>query len=470
MWVTLTVAGFQVAGFVSSIKAIMETRTSQGAIAWAVALNAFPYLAVPAYFVFGRSKFAGYVHSRRGQTLNHNPTALQLAKEMEPYHLRLDTRQHETRLLERLAKMPFTSHNRAELLIDGEATFSAIFAAIATAKDYVLVQFYIIREDELGHRLRDALLEKAAKGVRCYVLFDEIGSGRLRRYCAELRAGGVQIAPFDTTKGFANRFQINFRNHRKIVIVDGLVAFVGGHNVGDEHLGKNSQIGPWRDTHVEVEGPVVLAVQVSWFEDWKWATDETPELNWTPRRSATTNTAALCLTTGPADTLETATLFYLFAINSARERIWIASPYFVPDEQFISALQLAALRGVDVRILIPERPDSELVRLSSYSYLNETMPLGIRWYRHQRGFMHQKVMLVDADYSAIGTANFDNRSFRLNFEIVMGFADHVMAEKVEAMLENDFANSHQVSQGEITEASFWFRLRVRVARLLAPIQ
>ena len=470
MWITLTVAGFQVAGFLASIKAIMETRTSQGAIAWAVALNAFPYLAVPAYFVFGRSKFAGYVHSRRGQTLNDNSTARQLAQEMEPFHLRLDTRQDETRLLESLAKMPFTSHNRAELLIDGEATFSAIFAAIATANHYVLIQFYIIREDALGCRLRDALLAKAREGVRCYVLFDEIGSGKLRRYSAELRAGGVQIAPFDTTKGFANRFQINFRNHRKIVIVDGLVAFVGGHNVGDEYLGKDPQIGPWRDTHVEVEGPAVLEVQVSWFEDWKWATDETPKLNWTPQRSPANNTAALCLTTGPADTLETATLFYLFAINSARERIWIASPYFVPDEQFISALQLAALRGVDVRILIPEKPDSKLVRLSSYSYLNETMPLGIRWYRHRRGFMHQKVLLVDADYSAIGTANFDNRSFRLNFEIVMGFADRVMAEKVEAMLENDFANSHQVSQSEITKASFWFRLRVRVARLLAPIQ
>ncbi|HEX8371779.1 MAG TPA: cardiolipin synthase [Chthoniobacterales bacterium] len=470
MWITLCLTFFQIAGFIASIHAIMETRTAQGTIAWAVALNTIPYLAVPAYIVFGRSKFAGYVHSRRGQTLNENPTAKKLVKEMEEFRLRLDTREHETRLLESLAKMPFTSNNRAELLIDGEATFNAIFAAIESATDYVLVQFYIIREDDLGKRLTDLLLKKAAEGVRCYVLFDEIGSGRLRGYCRKMRAHGVQIAPFDTTKGFTNRFQINFRNHRKIVIADGRIAFVGGLNVGDEYLGKDPRFGPWRDTHVEVEGPVVQEVQVSWFEDWKWATDETPKLNWSPQRSPSNNTAALCLTTGPADTLETATLFFLFAINAAQERLWIASPYFVPDEQFISALQLAALRGVDVRILIPEKPDNRLVRLSSFSYLDETVPLGIKWYRHQKGFMHQKVMLVDQDYCAIGTANFDNRSFRLNFEITMGFADKVMAGKVEAMLENDLANSRIVEQKEIREASFLFRLCVRVARLLAPIQ
>jgi len=468
MWLTLLVASFQLAGFLTSVKAIMETRTSQGAIAWAFALNAFPYLAVPAYFIFGRTKFEGFVHSRREETRKTSGFAQKLSQDLQQFRLRLDSRKSETLLLESLAKMPFTTNNRAALLIDGRATFDAIFAAIDAAQEYVLVQFYIIRNDGLGRRLRDVLLAKAAQGVRCYVLFDEVGSGRLGSYRAELHAGGVFIAPFDTTKGIANRFQINFRNHRKIVIVDGRVAFVGGHNVGDEYLGRDGC--EWRDTHVEVEGPVVKGVQISWLEDWKWATDETPDLNWTPEKSPETNTAALCLTTGPADVLETATLFFLFAINSAQKRLWIASPYFVPDEQFISALQLAALRGVDVRILIPEKPDNELVRLSSFSYLRQTVPLGIKWYRYQRGFMHQKVMLVDEDYSAIGTANFDNRSFRLNFEITMGFADHNMAKKVEAMLENDFARSRLVAEKELTEASFWFRLRVRVARLLAPVQ
>ncbi len=470
MWLSILIASGQLAGFAMSIKAIMETRTAQGAIAWAVALNALPWLAVPAYLVFGRTKFGGYVSSRREETLKTSAVARQLAEDLREFELNIHSREHERALLERLAKLPFTTHNRAELLVDGEATFTAIFRAIEAAKDYVLVQFYIIRADDIGLRLQKALLAKAAEGVRCYVLFDAVGSGYLGDYCETLRAGGVEIAPFDSTKGFPKRFQINFRNHRKIVIVDGGIAFIGGHNVGDEYLGLYPEIGPWRDTHVEVEGPVVQCVQVAWFDDWQWATGEKPKLNWKPQRTLDSNTATLCLPSSPADSLETATLFFLFAINSARERLWIASPYFVPDEQFISALQLAALRGVDVRILIPEKPDHQLVWLSSFSYLEQTIPLGIRWYRYQRGFMHQKVMLVDSDYCAVGTANFDSRSFRLNFEITMGFADHVMAKKVEAMLENDFSNSRLAKIEEITEAGFWFQLRVRVARLLAPVQ
>ena len=469
----LSVAVFtaEVAGVLTAVKAIMETRTSQGAIAWAVALVTVPYVAVPAYWIFGRTKFAGYVTARRAEILKTSAVARKLAEEFDRQRMQTKAGRREELLLERLAKLPFTAHNRATLLIDGEATFAAIFAAIATAKEYVIVQFYIIHEDELGRRLSDALMERARAGVRCMVLFDEIGSGRLRGFCAELRAAGVEIAPFNSTKGATNRFQINFRNHRKIVVVDGRIAFVGGHNVGDEYLGLDPKIGPWRDTHVEVEGPVVQCVQVAWLEDWLWATGEVPgNLNWNPVGARGGCVGALCLPSGPADEQETATLFFLHAINSAKERLWIASPYFVPDEQFISALQLAALRGVDVRILIPLKPDNELVRLSGFSYLRETEAVGIKWFRYHRGFMHQKVLLVDDDYCAIGTANFDNRSFRLNFELTMAFYEHAFTQQVADMLERDFAGSTQATARELDTKSFWFRLKVRVARLMAPVQ
>ena len=200
-------------------------------------------------------------------------------------------------------------------------------------------------------------------------------------------------------------------------------------------------------------------------------TGETPSnLNWKPTGAHGGCVGALCLPSGPADELETATLFFLHAIHSAKERLWIASPYFVPDEQFISALQLAALRGVDVRILIPEKPDNALVRLSGFSYLPETEAAGVKWFRHRRGFMHQKVMLVDHDYCAIGTANFDNRSFRLNFEITMVFYEHAFAHQVATMFERDFADSTPARAHELADAGFWFRLKVRVARLMAPVQ
>jgi cardiolipin synthase len=469
MLITTLILLCHLAGLLSSLKAIMDTRTAQGTIAWVISLNTFPYVAVPAYWVFGRSKFAGYVGARRAEFVKTNAVAQELLAHFDREKLASQEQRAGRTLLERLAKLPFSAHNRPELLIDGEATFQAIFEEIDRAKDYVLVQFFIIHDDGLGRRLREALVAATRRGARCFVLYDEIGTRGLDDYAAGLRSDGVRIVPFHTTKGRTNRFQINFRNHRKIVVVDGKSAFVGGHNVGDEYLGLDPKFGPWRDTHVKVVGPVVQCVQVSWAEDWNWATGEVPPLNWKPE-PAEGGISALCLPSSPADELETATLFFLHAINSARKRLWIASPYFVPDTQFISALQLAALRGVDVRVITPEHPDHPLVWLSAFSYLPETESVGIKWFRYQPGFMHQKVMLVDDDYCSVGTANFDNRSFRLNFEITMVFADPAFAAQVAAMLEHDLENSRLAAAHELTNASPWFRLKVRIARLMSPIQ
>jgi cardiolipin synthase len=470
-------------GFLTSIRAIMETRTSQGAIAWGISLNAVPYVAVPAYWVFGQSKFSDYEVIRRKNILASSDTGRETARILKQQgmlpELETEYQRRQAELLESLAKLPITRYNDAELLIDGEATFNAIFQGIASAEEYILVQFYIIRDDELGRKLQRALIDKAREGVRVYVLYDELGSKDLSdSYIDELRREKVLVFPFNTTQGKGNRFRLNFRNHRKIVVVDGDIAYVGGHNVGDEYVGKHPTLTPWRDTHVAVHGPVVQFVQVSFCEDWLWAVGSTPdwrqgekhELDWIPEKAPEGDALALCLPTGPADDLETCTLFFLDAINAARQRLWIVSPYFVPDEQLMSALQLAALRGVDVRVLIPQNPDQMLVYYSSFSYLEEAEKSGVKIYRYQPGFLHQKVMLIDDDTAAIGTANFDNRSMRLNFEVTMLLVDREFAGNVEKMLQQDFANSREVSASEYTEASLWFRLVVRVARLLAPVQ
>ena len=464
-----------VLGALSSMQAVMSTRTPQGAIAWVVSLNTFPYLAVPAYWVFGQSKFDGYDLLRRSDMLASSEVEQQARRVLQEEGMLIepttDRNRRHLRLLENLAQLPMTRFNDVDLLIDGQETFDAIFQGIASAQDYILVQFYIIRSDGLGNQLKDALLAKAAEGVRVFVMYDGLGShGLSEDYVRELEAAGVEVAAFNTTQGFGNRFRLNFRNHRKIVVVDGKIAYVGGHNVGDEYLGKDPVLSPWRDTHVAVRGPVVLEAQVSFVEDWQWATDSIPELNWIPEKAPQGDVMALCLPTGPADDLETATLMFLEAINTAEERIWIVSPYFVPDEQLISALQLAALRGIDVRILIPENPDQQLVYLSSFSYLEEAEKTKVKIYRYQPGFLHQKVVLIDDHTAAVGTANFDNRSMRLNFEVTMLFVDEDFAAEVEAMLEDDFAASRLVSAKEYTESSLPFRFLVRTARLLAPVQ
>ena len=453
----------------------MSTRTAQGAIAWAISLNTVPTVAVPAYWMFGQSRFDGYELLRHREQFEKSETEQSVMRVMEEEGMLFEPatphQRGQVKLLESLSMLPLTRFNEVDLLVNGEDTFDAILDSIEGADDYVLFQFYILRDDELGNRCKDALISKASEGVRVYVQFDGLGSHKLpEEFVEELKDAGVHVSTFKTTEGWTNPFRLNFRNHRKIVVVDGDEGFVGGHNVGDEYVGKHETLTPWRDTHVAFRGPVVLEAQVSFAEDWQWATGEILELEWDPEKSESGNIAAMCLPTGPADRFETGTLLMLDAINVAETRVWIASPYFVPDAQFISALQLAALRGVDVRIIVPENNDDQLVNLTSYSYLVETAEAGIKFYRYKPGFMHQKVMLIDDDSAMIGTANFDNRSMRLNFEVTMLMVDEGFAAKVKEMLEADLEECREVSPSEYTDSSFVFRFFVKTARLFAPVQ
>jgi cardiolipin synthase len=456
MLLTAVVLAFHATGFLSAIRAVMETRTPQGAIAWVIALITFPYVAVPAYWVFGRSKFEGYKLLRQRLAAQPNALTRQLSQTMHLQHAVAPVADGRHLLARRLAYMPFTSKNEATLLVDGAATFQAIFDALRAAQYYVLVEFYILRADSVGTELQQILIDRAEAGVHVYVLYDALGSSELPgAYIDALRAAGVRIQAFRTWQRRKFSPQINFRNHRKIVVVDGEVAFVGGLNVGDEYLGKDPDpaMRPWRDTHVE---------------DWTWATGEALALRWDPSPPPAGDVRALCLPTGPADPLETGTLFFMEAVYAARRRLWIATPYFVPDEQFVSALTSAALRGVDVRVILPEHNDDPLVHLASYAYLVPMARAGVKMFRYQPGFMHQKVMLID-DWATIGTANFDNRSFRLNFEVTMALEDPAFARAVEAMLLADLDRCRPAPATDLTDRSFSFRLAVRGAHLLAPI-
>ncbi len=469
----LTVIGgfFHILGIISSFHAILTARSSEAAIAWAFSLWMLPYVTLPLYWVFGRFKFHGYVDSRRAGDSEINHIAAGLASYIPECGSTLKKEFERFSTLGTLARMPFTRHNDVNLLINGEQTFASIFEAIAQADEYILIQFFIVHDDELGRELLRRLSDRAADGVRIYFLYDEIGCNKLpNRYIRQLRETGIEARPFYTTKGHWNRFQINFRNHRKIVVVDGRTAFVGGLNVGDEYMGRDPKFGPWRDTHVRIEGPAVTCVQLAFIEDWNWAADSVPELNWTPIPCEDGDIDTLVLPTGPADELETCGLFFIHAINSARERLWIASPYFVPDKQVVAALQLAVLRGVDVRIVLPQKPDHLLIYLSAFSFIEETEPAGVHFYRYQPGFMHHKVLLVDDDLAAVGTANLDNRSIRLNFEITIACADRGFCERVAAMFEHDFENCKRATKDDLHDRGFWFRLAVKSSRLLAPIQ
>ncbi len=462
---------FEILGVLSAIHAIMSSRTPQGSIAWAVSLVTLPYVSVPAYWVFGRNKFRGYVLARQHELDLIDDVIRQANDEITGVAALDDRRSAAITGAEKMARVPLTSGNNVTLLVDGDATFASIFDGIDAAEEYVLVQFYIVRDDELGRQLKSRLIARAQSGVRVLFLYDEIGSfGLPDSYMEGLRAADVEIFPFHSRKGSRNRFQLNFRNHRKTVVVDGRIAWIGGHNVGDEYLGRDPAFGRWRDTHIQVEGPAVIGAQLAFVEDWRWATDELPGgLSWTPHIAVAGEAQVLVIASGPADEMETASLMYTQAIHSATRRIWIASPYFVPDDAIVQALQLAGLRGVDVRILIPEKADSTLVTLAAYSFFTEVKAAGVKIYRYQDGFLHGKVMLIDDNVATVGTANFDNRSFRLNFEITTVVFDADFAGNVERMFQNDFSASRLMEQDEYDNKPYWFKLAVRSARLAAPI-
>ena len=462
-------------GFICSINALLSVRTPQGSIAWIVTLNTVPIIAVPAYLVFGRSKFRGFVFARKNEDSELRDIVDALTEKAQPFIHRTegDTDRYRGRILavERLAKMPFVKNNQVELLIDGQVTFDSIFSGLEEAQDYILIQFFIVHDDDIGNELKRRLINKATEGVRVFFLYDEIGCHKLpATYIKELRDAGVKMHSFQTTRGSGNRFQLNFRNHRKIVVTDGRAGWIGGHNVGDEYLGKSKKFSSWRDTHMKVIGPAVLGLQLSFLEDWNWATDERLDLNWEPVAAPEGDVPVLSLPSGPADSVATASLMFQHAVHSASRRIWIASPYFVPDEGLIHAFELAEMRGVEVRILIPDQPDHLLVFMSAFAFLGRMLDAGIEIYRYNQGFLHQKVFLVDDTVAAVGTVNLDNRSFRLNFEITTLVLDREFAKQVEQMLLADFDRSRRMTKSELAAKPRWFMAAARAAYLTAPLQ
>ncbi len=470
-WVLAILAIYSL-GWVAAAHAALTARTSQGAIAWAVSLAFMPLFALIPYVLFGRSRFGSYVDARRIRNCQFREITKQI--DLNSYA----PIQRETltasglatiKTLVELTKAPFSNGNSVQLLVNGAQTFPAIFAAIAAAKKYVVVQYYIVEDDGLGRKLKDCLLKKAKEGIAVYFLVDGFGSHALpEAYLSELQAAGAYASRFLSPRGRASRFQLNFRNHRKIVVVDGEQAFIGGLNISDQYLGLKPPLSPWRDTHIQICGPAVASIQLAFIEDWYWATHDIPVLMWEPALSAD-NLRCQVVASGPADEQETCALFFVQAINSAMRRIWIATPFYIPDEAVFVALKLAALRGVDVRLLIPSRADSYSMHLATSLYANQAVCSGIKVYRYIPGFTHQKVVLVDEQVAAVGSANLDNRSLRLNFEIMALIIDQGFATNVEAMLLNDFKNAVAIEQGDCDNVPLIRRLSMQTVRLFAPV-
>ncbi|MEC2073763.1 cardiolipin synthase, partial [Alkalihalophilus marmarensis] len=377
------------------------------------------------------------------------------------------------RLAHKLGKNPISFSSETKVLTDGKETYAHILQALKMAEHHIHLEYYIVRHDDLGNQIKDILISKAKEGVHVRFLYDGVGSWKLSKsYVEELRDAGVEMVSFSPVKLPFLTHTINYRNHRKIIVIDGVVGFVGGLNIGDEYLGKDAYFGYWRDTHLYVRGEAVRTLQLIFLQDWHYQTGETI-LNQTylsPSLSMTKGDGGVqMIASGPDTRWEVNKKLFFSMITSAKKSIWIASPYFIPDDDILSALKIAALSGIDVRILVPNRPDKRIVFHASRSYFPELLEAGVKVYEYNRGFMHSKIILVDHEIASIGTSNMDMRSFHLNFEVNAYLYRTSSVTKLVSDYVYDLEHSNQINFSLFKNRPFFHRLIESTSRLLSPL-
>ena len=368
----------------------------------------------------------------------------------------------------------FTKNNAVEVFTDGQQKFRRLFQDIEEAKESIHLQYYIIKNDNLGRKLMGHLTKKVKEGVMVRVLYDELGSRTLtKRFFKEFReAGGLVEVFFPSKLRFIN-LRMNFRNHRKLVIIDGKVGYVGGFNVGDEYLGLNTRFGYWRDTHLRIRGNAVDTMQARFILDWNQASRDydimyDPEL-FPIENVRIGNVGIQIVTSGPDSEFEQIKNAYIKMIYSAKKSIYMQTPYFIPDKSLLDALRVACLSGVQVNIMIPDKPDHPFVYWATISHIGELLPVGANVYIYSNGFIHSKTLVVDEEISSVGTANIDVRSFRLNFEVNAFLYDENISKELTAIFKEDIKLSKLLTFDEYGKRGANIKFKESISRLLSPI-
>ena len=372
-----------------------------------------------------------------------------------------------------------TLNNRITVLTDGEEKFKDMREELANARSYIHMQYYIIKDDEVFHSLIPILKEKVRQGVEVRILCDGMG-GRFmpKRRWRELTDAGIQTAVFFPPVLGRLNLRVNYRNHRKIVVIDGSVGYVGGFNIGREYISKDPKFGYWRDTHLKIRGEAVLGLEIRFAQDWNYAAKENLFKNVRyfqmlvppPVPASVQELAGIqIISSGPDMQTRQIRDNYLELIHKARHHVYIQTPYFVPDDAVLSALQIAAHSGVDVRVMIPCKPDHPFVYWAGYSYVGDLIKAGARCFTYEHGFLHAKTLTVDGCVSCCGTANMDIRSFQLNFEVNAVIYDEETTEQLEQAFLNDLARCREITRESYAERGLAVRFREQCCRLLAPL-
>ncbi len=371
----------------------------------------------------------------------------------------------------------YTGDNQVTVITDGKEKFASLIEDLKKAKRFIHMQYYIIRQDEVFEAIEEVLAQKVKEGVEVRLLYDSMGctmGNRMKeKDWARIRSEGIQIAEF--FPAFLKKFQLrpNYRNHRKIVVIDNEVAYVGGFNVGREYLGLDEKFGYWRDNHLRIYGSSVMDLQIRFILDWNYASKENLFLD--PKffaRSHTDfggNAGIQIVSSGPDSKTQNIRNNYLKLINKAKNNIYIQSPYFIPDDVILEAICLAAESGVDVRVMIPCKPDHPFVYWATYSYMEDLLEAGVKCYTYDNGFLHAKTVMVDGIACSVGSANMDIRSFCLNFEVNAVIYDPATTQKLEDYFIEDLRKSTRITQYAYSRRSLWIRFKEQISRLLSPI-
>ncbi len=461
--------------FYNCLHILGARRSPAASISWIWANLALPIVGVPLYWFLRPVRVNDYRREGEKTLVGLSPLAggLPASPHLQEY----------SRVFSAFGPVFYPVESWVELLVDGAFTFQEIFRGIQQAKHYIFVQYYILRSDRLGKELKDLLISKAEEGVKIFLLYDDMGSFWLpRRYLADLKRSGVETASFLPIFSVKRFFLMNYRNHRKLVLIDGSTAFTGGLNVGEEYVGRRfGRKIQWRDTHVQLKGESVRQLESVFIDDWLYATGANLASRGKLLPSSGRSFSAVALgdqfirqwvqvfPSSPFDETNIGMLLFMQMIHGAKQRIWVSTPYFIPDEALQKSLELAILRGVDVRILIPEKSEQRIVHWVTMSYAEQIQSKGVKILLYQKGFNHQKVVLIDHDLTFVGTSNFDNRAMYLNFEMMVAIHGEECNQQVEKMLEKDFADAAPYRVRSKLRLRRLLHLGANGARLLAPL-
>ena len=449
---------------------LSENRNPVKSLAWVTVLLLLPVLGLVLYLFFGRSLKGLRMISRRNKRMlqgDYRPNQIAVGAN------NITSEAHQLmRITNTLAGAHCYAGNHIQVFTSGDKKFEALKRDLRQAERYIHLQYYIIENDEIGREIRDILEKKAREGVKVRVTYDHVGSFTFNAsYFNHLRHAGVEAYPFlkITITELANR--LNWRNHRKIVVIDGKVGYIGGMNIADRYVtGEHHQL-PWRDTHLRIQGPAVAGLQYTFAVDWNFMkrsllTDEMHVIDTQPRDGGDT---MQILPSGPTDKWNNISLLFIKAIMLAKHRVYIQTPYFLPNDALLKALQTTALAGVDVRLMIPRNPDSKLLKHATASYLKQCLVAGIKVYFYEPTVLHAKVLIIDDDFVTTGSTNFDFRSFEHNFECNALVYSKAFNEQMREIFEADQRQCTRLILSHWRRRPVTTKAVESILRLMAPL-